>query len=182
MAHFAERNSLYLTSAQAGRSLFGNKDNMTESLRVLIPSAIGIFTTTFAAYLSARWPVRQAFQQRWWERKETAYTDIIESVHDLLRYSALCANDYPVATEGDHPKKKEFEERYLEAFWRIQRAADIGAFVISDEAVGILQKLRDRPELKWDENPPWEICEADCTHYREALAGIRRCAKRDLKV
>lgn len=154
---------------------------MTDNLQILVPSAIGLLTTILAAYLSARWAVRQAFQQRWWERKESAYTDIIESLHDLLRYSSLCANDYERGG-ADHPKEKEFQERYSEAYWKIQRMTDIGAFVISDEAADILQKLRNKPELNWEENPPWDIYEADCKHYREALDGMRQCAKKDLKI
>jgi hypothetical protein len=153
---------------------------MIDYLQVLIPSAIGLLTTVLAAYLSARWAVRQAFRQRWWERKESAYIDIIESLHDMLRYSSLCADDYP--RSSGYPKEKGFAERYSEAYWKIQRITDIGAFVISDEAAAILQKLRNKPQLKWEENPPWEIYEADCAHYREALDGIRRCAKKDLKI
>ncbi len=154
---------------------------MSDYLKILTPSTIGFLTAIATAFLSARWAVRRAFKERWCGRKEQTYTEIIEALHDLIRYSSLCAEEY--LSHGDeHPKKKEFGERYSEAYWKIQKMTDIGAFVISDEASRILQKLRDKPQLEWDENPPWEIYEADCAHYREALAGIRTCAKRDLKV
>ena len=154
---------------------------MPDYLKILIPSGIGLVTTILAAFLSARWAVRRAFEERWWGRKEQTYTEIIEALHDLIRYSSLCAEEY-LSQENEHPKKKEFGEKYSEAYWKIQKMTDIGAFVISDEASHILNKLRDKPRLDWNENPPWEIYEADCMHYREALAGIRKCAKTDLKV
>lgn len=141
---------------------------------------IGFLATVATAFLSARWGARSVLKQRWWERKEQAYTEIMEALHNLLRYSSLCAKEY--STGHEHPKRKEFGERYSESYWKIQKMTDIGDFVISDEASGILQKLRDRPQLEWDENPRDEIYEADCAHYREALAGIRVCAKRDLNV
>jgi hypothetical protein len=43
-------------------------------------------------------------------------------------------------------------------------------------------ELRKRPRLDWDENPPWEVYEEDCKHYREALQKIRQCAREDLRV
>ena len=153
---------------------------MDNYIQFLIPSVIGLITTICAAFFSAHWAVRRAFKERWWERKEQAYTDIIEALHNLLRYSALCANDYQDRSE--HPKKKEFGERYTEAYWNIQKMTDIGPFVISNQAADILQKLRNKPQLEWNENPPWDIYEADCENYREALEGIRECAKIDLKV
>jgi hypothetical protein len=153
-------------------------------LKVLIPSAVGLATSIVGAFFSARWAVRRAFQEKWWERKEHAYTEIIEALHDLIRYSELCkeeSEEYPSCAQ-EHPKKAEFVEQYSDAFWKIKKMTDIGAFVISDEAALILQNLGKKPSLEWDKNPPWEIYEADCTYYREALAGIRKCAKKDLKI
>ena len=151
-------------------------------LPVLIPSIIALVTTIFAAYFSALWATRRAFQQRWWERKEKAYSEIVEALHDMIRYSDLCAEGYMGGDQEDHPKENEFREGYNRAYWNIQRVTDIGAFVISDLAIDALVKLRKRPRLKWDENPPWEIHEDDSKHYREALATIRKCARRDLLV
>jgi bifunctional ADP-heptose synthase (sugar kinase/adenylyltransferase) len=93
----------------------------------------------------------------------------------------MCAEEH-LTIPRKHPKEKEFRDRYSEAYWKIQKMTDIGAFVLSDYAAGILKKLRDKPQLEWDKNPPWEIYEADCEHYREALDRIRRCAKKDLKI
>ncbi len=155
---------------------------MPDWLKILIPSIVGIVTTIGAAFLSARWATKKAFQERWWERKEKAYAEIVESLHDLIRYSSICAEEYLTSREEDHPRKKEFGDRYSEAYWKIQRATDIGAFVISKQAASILADLRKKPKLDWNENPPWEIYEADCDHYSQALARIRRCAIKDLKI
>jgi hypothetical protein len=155
---------------------------MPDWLKILIPSLIGLLTTVVAAYFSARWAMRRAFQERWWERKERAYSEIIEALHDMIRYAELCANEYMSPSEHEHAKKEEFRVKYREAFWKIERATDIGAFVICEDVATILDNLRRRPKLKWEENAPWEIYEEDTKHYREALAGIRRCARRDLKV
>lgn len=155
---------------------------MPDWLKILIPSTVGLLTTIAAAFFSARWATQRAFQQRWWERKERAYSDIVEALHDMIRYSDLCAEEYMTHRQEDHPKKKEFGENYSKAYWNIEKVTGIGAFVICDEAADILTKLRNRPKLEWENNPPGEIYEADREHYKEALRSIRKCARTDLRV
>lgn len=93
---------------------------MPDWLKILIPSVVGLATTIVAAFFAARWATRRAFQERWWERKERAYAEIVEALHDLIRYSDLCAQECLSRGEPEHPKKKEFGERYSEAYWKIQ--------------------------------------------------------------
>jgi hypothetical protein len=155
---------------------------MPDYLKILIPSAVGFITTVCAAFLSARWAVRRAYQERWWDRQEQAYREIIDALHDLLRYSSFEADRELSGDRGDHPKEKEFASRYSEAYWKVQRMTDIGPFVISEKAAEILQKLRDRPRLEWGDCPTFELREKEAKQYREALDGIRKCARADLKV
>ncbi|MGJ8697025.1 MAG: hypothetical protein ACSHYF_11960 [Verrucomicrobiaceae bacterium] len=155
---------------------------MSDWAKILIPSSIGLFTAVGAAYLSALWATRRAFQQRWWERKEQAYTEIVEALYAIIRYFDITAEAYLFMTEADHPKKAEFHQAYSEAHWRIERATDIGGFVISDEAASVLQNLRKRPKLSWEENAPWEVYEEESKHFRSALAEVRKLAKRDLQI
>lgn len=155
---------------------------MPDWLKIFIPSVLGLSTTILAAYFSARWATHRAFQERWWERKEKAYAEIVEALHDMIRYSELCVEEYEAGSRDEHPKKKEFAEQYSEAYWKIRRVTDIGAFVISDQAAATLEELRKKPQLDWNENPPWEIYETDCDYYRKALKSVRDCARKDLNV
>jgi hypothetical protein len=94
----------------------------------------------------------------------------------------LCAQEYLRGGKQEHPRKKEFSERYSEAYWKIQRETDIGAFVISDRAAIILADLRKQPKLNWNEEPPNEFYEAECERYKNTLTKIRECARQDLKI
>lgn len=155
---------------------------MPDYLKIAVPSVVGFITTICAAFLSARWAVRRAYQERWWDRKEQAYREIVDALHDLLRYSSFEADRDLNGDRGGHPKEKEFALRYSEAYWTVQRMTDIGPFVISQEAADILQKLRNRPKLEWGDGPAFELREQEASHYREALERIRECARKDLKV
>jgi hypothetical protein len=131
-----------------------------------------------AAWLSALLAVRRIYKERWWDRKEHAYKEIIKALYDQLRYSELCTEEY---LDRDIPKKKEFKERYSDAYWKIKEAIDIGSFVISDESIEVLRYLQDTPKPNWDENPDWEIFEELSRYYRGALKKIIDCARRELK-
>jgi hypothetical protein len=155
---------------------------MPDWLKIAIPGIVGGLTAIVAAFLSARWAVQRAYREKWWERKEKAYAEIIESLHDMLRYCEITAAEYRNGSESQHPSKEEFRRKHTEGHWRIQKATDIGAFVISEESVEVLQRLRERPKLIWVENPPWEIFEEDAQYFSDALSEIRQCARRDLKV
>lgn len=153
---------------------------MIDWLKLTIPYAFGLMTTLLAAFLSAKWAVDRVYREKWWERKEKAYADIIEALHDMIRYCDLMADEY--LERQEHPMKKEFSDKHKEAYWKIQKSTDIGAFVISKDAAAILHKLRQRPRLNWEDNPPWDIYEEDAKYYRQALSDIRDCAHKDLRV
>ena len=134
-----------------------------------------------AARLSAKWATEGALKQRWSERKEKAYAEIVEALYDIILFCDLAEVEYMKMNERDNPKMADYRSKYSEAYLKIQRATDIGAFVISDDSVSILSDLRKRPTLDWNKNPPWEIYEEESRHFHDALAAIMRCAKHDLK-
>lgn len=149
----------------------------------ILPSSIiaAVISAIIAAYLSSRLALRKFYSEKWWERKERAYVEIIDAFYDLIQYCEIQKNDYGQGTGFDEAKEREFRDRYNHAHWKIKRATDVGAFVVSLEAEIALKELRDRPRLAWEENPRWDIYEQDYKYYRETLDKIVRIAKRDLK-
>lgn len=151
---------------------------MIELLEKLLPGLLSAFV---ASYMTARWSLRKFYSEKWWDRKEKAYTEIIEALYDLLQYCEIRQEDY--GDGGGYAKEhlKELDKRYSAAYWRIKRAAEIGAFVISPKAAEVLQQLVERPKLDWNSNAPWDIYAADYQHYKAALESIRVCAREDLR-
>jgi hypothetical protein len=151
---------------------------MDEIILKILP---GVITAIIASYLAAKWSMRKFYSEKWWERKERAYTEIIDALYDLLRYCEIQKEDYGQGTGYSKDRMKELGERHSQAFWKIKKATDIGAFVVSSEAERTLKKLRERPQLDWNENPPWEIYEQDYGYYRDTLEKVVDIAKKDLK-
>ncbi len=150
---------------------------MSEFLLKVLP---GIFTAIFASYLAAKWSLRKFYSEKWWERKDHAYVEIIDALYDLIQYCEIKQDDYGQGAGYSKEKETEFRQRYNQAYWKIKKVTDIGAFVVSPQAETILKELRDRPRLEWNENPPWEIYEQDYKYYRDALNKIVQVAKDDL--
>ena len=150
---------------------------MEEFLLKIFP---GIITAIFASYLAAKWSLKKFYSEKWWERKERAYAEIIDALYDLVQYCEIKKEDYGQGTGYSEKKETEFRERYDQAYWKIKKATDIGTFVVSPKAESILMELRNRPRLNWDENPPFDIYEEDYRSHRDALNKIVQVAKYDL--
>ncbi len=140
----------------------------------------GIITAVLASYLAARWSMRKFYSEQWWQRKERAYVEIIDNLYALIQYCEIQKKDYGAGTSHSEEKESVFREKYSQALWEIKKTTDIGGFVISSKAAGILKELRDRPRLDWNENPLWELYEQDYDYYRDALNKIVSAAKEDL--
>jgi hypothetical protein len=150
-------------------------------IKFLVTALPGIITAILASYLAARWSLKRYYSEKWWERKERAYEEIIEALYDILQYCEIEKEDYGGGTGYPEEKMKELQEKYTRAFWKIKKATDIGAFVLSRKAEIILKELRNRPALKWEENPPWDIYEQDYRWYQDTLRKVVDVARRELK-
>ena len=167
---------VYLTSDLGCQA--EKEETMLEFLMNALP---GIISAIIASYFAARWSLRKFYSEKWWERKEKAYGEIMDALYDLLQYCEIKKEDYGGGIGYSKEKMKDLADRYSQAFWKIKKSTDIGAFVVSQEAEKILKELHNRPRLEWNENPPWDIYGQDYEYYRDALTRIVEVAKKDLK-
>ena len=144
----------------------------------LVSSIVSPF---LAAYLASHWALKKHYKEKWWERKEIAYKDIIDSLYDLLQYCEIEKEDYGQGSEIQIDKFNELQERYNQAYWSIKKNITIAEYIVSEDAAVTLKKLQNREKLKWEENPPWEIFEAEYNAYKKALIEIIRISNIDLK-
>ncbi len=140
----------------------------------------GIISAVLASYLAARWSMRKFYSEQWWQRKERAYIEIIDALYDLIQHCEIQKKDYGEGTGYSQEKESEFREKHIQALWKIKKTTDIGGFVISSKAAGILKELRDQPRLDWNGSQVWELYEQDYDYYRDALNKIVSAAKEDL--
>ncbi len=143
--------------------------------------ASSIVSPFLAAYLASHWALKKHYKEKWWERKEIAYKDIIDSLYDLLQYCEIEKEDYEHRSTIQIDKFNELQGKYNNAYWNIKKNTIIAEYLVSKDAAAALKILQNREKLKWDENPPWEIFEAEYNAYQKALMEIIRTSNIDLK-
>ncbi len=144
----------------------------------LFPS---VLTAVIAAYLTARWSLRRYYSEKWWDRKEKAYSELIEAFYELMRYNDFKSDEYML--HKDHPKNllENMSDKYKIADYHIKKATDIGAFVISKKAADALQEFQERPKLDWQSNGPFEVFEQEHSYSKRTLEKLKECALSDLR-
>jgi len=142
----------------------------------------GLIAAVISAYLAAKWSIRKFYAERWWQRKELAYHELIEALYDVIQYLEVMKENYGQGTGLSETRESEIRSKYSSAYWKVKKATDIGDFIVSTKAAVVLKKLRDRPKLDWNDGPDWEIYEQDYIYYLEALNQVVIAAKEDLNV
>ena len=133
-----------------------------------------------SAYIGSLLAVRKFKKEKLWERKEKAYAEVIDALYAMLQHCEIHKEDYGEGTGFSEEKERELREAYGAAHWKIKKATDIGAFVISKKAHTVLIELRKREFLRWEENPKFDIYEHEFQHFQKALNEIVDIANNEL--
>ncbi|MDH4319825.1 MAG: hypothetical protein OEV64_15695 [Desulfobulbaceae bacterium] len=137
-------------------------DELTEILKLAL---VGLVAGMFSTYLSGR----DHRDKKWWELRASAYQSVIEALSDLSYYY-----DRHLTAEIEY---REFSAEYkekLKAFWeeaypKVRKAADMGAFLFSEEANAALNEFIEQQESGH---------ETYIEHLDSSYAGAKKCLKR----
>jgi len=143
---------------------------------LITPIAVGFISAFFGSLVA----IRKFKKEKLWERKEKAYSEIIDALYDLLQHCEIHKEDYGQGTGLSETKEKELSDNYNKAFWKIKKTTDIGTFVISSKAHDVLSELRNREKLDWERNPSFDIHENEYQYFQTALNKIVLIAKNEL--
>ena len=142
--------------------------------------AVALIVAVATSYLTVRLSVRQFRSQKWWEKKQETYSEILKSLSDLKIYAEVAID------EQSHVISKEQRELrspdWSKAQIAIDRIAHIGPLMISKEADAHLATLREELMISHNEKTIYDIAEAQFAALEKALENIRACARRDLEV
>ena len=156
---------------------------MPQWLTTIVSSILpGLIVGICVAIVSVRLALRRFYAERWWERKADAYSCIVEALHDAIEYCSARSLEDLHGVQLSEQREKELVEGYELANRELKKATRVGAYVISDEVVEVLDALQKRPRLDPKDCAWFEMFDADCEAYKKALSEVRRLAKKDLKV
>jgi hypothetical protein len=146
-------------------------------LITLIPSLIVAVVTALA---TVKLSLRKFYTERWWERKADAYSRIVEALHKNKDYDEQKFKIEMTYPKDDRGKGDELENQWAEANAELQRAVDLGAFVISLETEEIISKFLNRNVGDPNDEALCDIIETDLDHIKKCLAAVKKAAKKDL--
>ncbi|SRR6266404_1146243 len=138
-----------------------------------------------AAFLAAWFALRRFQSERWWERRVSAYTSIIDALHQMStsfnddikeeRRTSLLELD----GQRTQSTQSTRDEKYKAARNEILRAIDVGEFIISAEAVAELRHLIRA--LAKDHESYLDYLFESLQAIDDSLRRFRRLAKDDVK-
>ena len=156
---------------------------MSPQLPALI---IGILSSVVVAvltsFLTVHFALKRFYAEKAWERKNSAYTAIIESLHHVHNHADT--NLSFVLRNADLPESgdKTLTENLQNAMAELRKQLDIGNFVIADDAVKAMDEL-----MSGLEDSTHAVCWQD--HLEIKLAAVNKClacmrkiARRDLSI
>ena len=147
----------------------------------LLAIITAIVIAAVSSWITVNLSLRRYHSERWWDRKVEAYSAVIEALHHSKAFS-----DGHLASEMHERELSEDEDKELRSHARegnieIEKAIDVGSFLLSGEALIRLQEYR-KEEIKTSELESWvEYLLADQKVTGKCLKDIIEIAKKDLK-
>ena len=144
--------------------------------------ASSIAVAVIAAFTTFQLSIRQFRSERWWELKVSAYQKILEALHYSKKFL-----DYHYDAEllrKETGEKNEYEaalrKKSSEAGEEILKAADIGAFLLSDEASARLKLYREESKKASEQDSWFEYLDYDLFATSKCLDDLIVLARKDL--
>ena len=139
-------------------------------------TAFAIISALIGGYFSARLALRGAVSEKLWDRREKAYTEVLESLHQLKLYYEVNAG----WSVQRNLSPEELKDRRMQALAELERCKSVHAWIFNDGAVHALSKLLNREgrDLSGLESQ-FDYFEAGGS-VDDALNLIEECAVHDL--
>lgn len=143
----------------------------------------GIIIAFFSSWITVILSFNRFQKEKWWERKLEAYTKIIESLHNLKAYMDN-EKKYALGVEKDSVSKEETERwisRYKTSEEEVLKFKDIGALIISEGAIALLNKYHNDVMFALKEESYYNYTNAVWFAADSCLKQLIQLAKEDLK-
>lgn len=152
-------------------------------IQVAVNTGTGLLVGLITARVTVRYALRRFYAEKWWERKNAAYTAIIEAIHHIGEH----ADNNFEALRRDVEIPKDIEEdltrKMREATAQLRLHRDVGSLVISQEATNRVNKLLSELEASATPGTTWlDHLLARINAVGECLTDVRRIACADLRL
>ena len=140
-----------------------------------------IVIAAISSWITVNLSLRRYHSERWWDRKADAYMAVIEALHHSKAYSDENLNAEMRKREISKERDKELRTRTRKANDEIQKAMDMGSFLLSEEAMERLKRYKKEESRASEEHTWFEYLDADLAATASCLKDMVEIARRDLR-
>jgi hypothetical protein len=148
---------------------------------LILAIATAIVIAVISSWVTAYFSLRRYHSERWWDRKAEAYTAVIEALYNSKAYSDDNLNAEMRGREVSQERHKELRTQSRKANDEIQKAIDIGSFLLSEEAMKRLKRYKKEGNRASEERTWFEYLDADSAATGSCLKDMVEIAGRDLR-
>lgn len=140
---------------------------------------LSLIVAVVASFVTVHLSLRSFHRQKLWKKKEEAYSDILSALFDMKAY-------YSDAIEREIMREKsntDLIQRHRKAIQTLERHVDIGALVVSHEAVYELADLKTsrKQEINTYRDDPMGALETGEAASDQCLTRMIAIARKDLE-
>lgn len=140
-----------------------------------------ILIAAVSSWITVRLSLRRFRAERWWERKADAYSRVIEALHNSKAFADQHLEAGYQGRELPEDRDKELRSRVRAAQDEIRKAMDVGAFLLSEDALNRLKQYEKGAEDASGQKSWYEYLEADWAATDKCLKDMIEIAKNDLR-
>lgn len=141
----------------------------------------GIAIAAVSSWITVQLSLRRFRSEKWWEKRVEAYERVIEALHHAKAFSSAHLDAFEMGKGVSDKQNKELRANSKKAQLEIERATEIGGFIICEEAVQRLKQYQGEAKSAGNTQHWHEYVEADWVATNACLEGIIRIAKKDLR-
>ncbi len=147
---------------------------------VAFQAAVGLVIAAATSWFTIRLSLSKFREEQFWEKKALAYERVIDAIHKAKKFSSEHLDAQYSGRDLPDERDEELRKLAKEAKDEISRAADIGGFILSTQALEIIREYERRSRDTKHIGSWHEALEYDYEVTDHCLKSFIAEAKRDI--
>jgi hypothetical protein len=107
---------------------------------ILYKIMAGVAIAGLSSLITVKLSLARFRTEKWWERRVEAYEKVIEAFHNSKKYFDEHIDAEYIESKVSEKRRGELNELSKKGRDEIQKAADVGSFLLSEEAVLLIEE------------------------------------------
>jgi hypothetical protein len=147
----------------------------------LLTIATSIVVAMLSTYLTAKFSLNRFYSEKWWERRISAYSTIIEATHHIREHTDTNLEFYTLNKTLPKDSEQELENAMKRSIAELRKQRDIGDLFLSTEAFKLMNQFFTSLNESTKVDTYLEHLEMKSHAIDKFLDAFRKISRKDLK-